>query len=247
MNRVVESPIIVVRNIRKKLNRKTILDGLSLEVNAGEIVAVLGPNGAGKTTFLRVLSTLMRVDEGAVQLDGYSLPEDAKTIRKLIGFVSHQPLLYADLTAVENLRFYARLYNLKNMEVRIGKVLQMVGLSARRNDPVRIFSRGMQQRLSLGRAILHEPAILLLDEPFNGLDQEASETFADYITTAASSGCTVVLTSHDLTGVEKMANRFDILVYGKIVSSLQRSHLPQGDLSSVYRNTLQSLSNGGKI
>ncbi len=247
MNPNNQSPIISVKNISKKLGRKSVLDKLSFEVNTGDIVAVLGPNGAGKTTLLRVLATLMRSDDGDVCIAGHRLPDEATAIRKLIGFVSHQPLLYGELTAVENLRFYGRLYNLASMDERIETVLNIVGLSGRRNDLVRTYSRGMQQRLSLGRAILHEPPILLFDEPFNGLDQEACETFAKYVSESATNGRTVVLASHDLAGMEKLASRFDILVRGQIVASVQRALLPKGTLASVYRDTLQSFASGGLV
>ncbi|RME07606.1 MAG: ABC transporter ATP-binding protein, partial [Anaerolineae bacterium] len=157
--------MIRVRKLVKRFGPKTVLRGLDFDVSAGEFVALLGPNGAGKTTFLRILASLSRPVFGEVWVAGHRLPEQAAAVRRRLGVVSHQPLLYGDLTAAENLRFYGRMYAIPNLEQRVHEVLEMVGLAPRRNDLVRTFSRGMQQRLAIGRAVLHDPDVMLFDEP----------------------------------------------------------------------------------
>ncbi|RMF46986.1 MAG: ABC transporter ATP-binding protein, partial [Anaerolineae bacterium] len=165
--------MIQVRKLVKRFGPKVVLRGLDFQVDSGEFVALLGPNGAGKTTFLRILTSLSRPTLGEVHVAGYALPSQAASVRRRLGVVSHQPLLYGDLTAEENLRFYGRMYGVQNLDARIAEVLDMVGLLPRRRDLVRTFSRGMQQRLAIGRAVLHDPEVMLFDEPHTGLDQDA--------------------------------------------------------------------------
>ncbi len=167
--------MIAVHKLVKRFGLKTVLRGMEFQVQPGEFVALLGPNGAGKTTFLRILSSLSRPTLGEVSIAGYSLPGQASAVRSRLGVVSHLPLLYGDLTAEENLEFYGRMYGVVELESRSAEVLDLVGLSARRRDLVRTYSRGMQQRLAIGRAVLHDPDVLLLDEPHTGLDQDACE------------------------------------------------------------------------
>jgi heme exporter protein A len=211
---------------------------LDFEVQPGEFVALLGPNGAGKTTFLRVLASLSRPSLGSVLVAGYKLPDEAAAVRARLGVVSHLPLLYGDLTAEENLRFYGRMYNISNLEPRITEVLEMVGLENRRRDLVRTYSRGMQQRLAIGRAVLHDPDVVLFDEPYTGLDQDASSMLDDVLKTVAAKGRTVVMTSHDLARAEDLATRFDILSRGVISASAQRDELGSGNLLSFYKEAL---------
>ncbi len=229
--------MIRVRKLVKRFGLKTVLRGLDFDVQAGEFVAILGPNGAGKTTFLRILASLTRPSLGEVVLAGCRLPAQAAAVRARLGVVTHQPLLYGDLTAEENLRFYARLYNLPRPADRIEEVLDLVGLASRRRDLVRTFSRGMQQRLAIGRAILHDPDILLLDEPHTGLDQEACDMLDRLLDQVAARGRTVVMTSHDLARVEDLASRFDILTGGLLRASAHRQEL-RGNLLDFYRETL---------
>jgi heme exporter protein A len=167
--------MIRIQKLIKRFGSKTVLRGLDFEVRQGEFVALLGPNGAGKTTFLRILASLSRPTLGVVQVAGYSLPAQAAAVRSRLGVVTHLPLLYGDLTAEENLQFYGRMYAVFALHSRIDEVLILVGLVARRHDLVRTFSRGMQQRLAIGRAILHDPEVMLFDEPHTGLDQDACD------------------------------------------------------------------------
>ncbi len=211
--------MIVVRKLVKRFGLKTVLRGMDFHVEPGEFVALIGPNGAGKTTFLRILASLARPSMGEVQIAGFQLPAQAAAVRRRLGVVSHQPLLYADLTAEENLTFYARMYGLHDIEKRIAAVLEMIGLTNRRRDLVRTYSRGMQQRLAIGRAVLHDPEVMLFDEQYTGLDQDASAMLDDVLRTVAARGRTVVMTSHDLARAEDLATRFDVLSRGVIAAS----------------------------
>jgi len=230
--------MIEVKKLVKRFGLKTILRGLDFSVEPGEFVALLGPNGAGKTTFLRILSSLSRQTLGQVNIAGYRLPDQAAQVRAKLGVVSHLPLLYPDLTAEENLRFYGRMYGINNMEARITEVLKMVDLENRRKDLVRTFSRGMQQRLAIGRAVIHDPEVMLFDEPYTGLDQDASEMLDDVLRSVAAKGRTVVMTSHDLVRAEDLATRFDILSHGVIAASITRKQLKKTNLLIFYKQAL---------
>lgn len=230
--------MIEVRKLVKRFGLKNVLRGLDFDVQAGEFVALLGPNGAGKTTFLRILASLSRPSLGQVNVAGYKLPAQAAAVRRRLGVVSHLPLLYGDLTAEENLQFYGRMYDLQNLESRIADVLDMVGLSVRRRDLVRTFSRGMQQRLAIGRAVLHDPDVMLFDEPYTGLDQDASEMLDEVLKNVAAAGRTVVMTSHDLARAENLATRFDVLSRGVIAASASRAELEHSNLLTFYKQAL---------
>lgn len=230
--------MIEVRRLVKRFGSKAVLKGLNFEVREGEFVALIGPNGAGKTTFLRILASLARPTLGEVRIAGYRLPFQAAAVRRNLGFVSHQPLLYGDLNAEENLRFFGRMYDLAGLEKRIEAVLNTVGLLNRRRDPVRTYSRGMQQRLAIGRAILHDPSVLFFDEPHTGLDQEACDMLDQVLREVTGRGRTVVMTSHDLARVEDLAARFDVLSQGVISASTAKSDLGGSNLLDFYRRAL---------
>ena len=230
--------MIEVKKLVKRFGMKPVLRGLDFTVQPGEFVALLGPNGAGKTTFLRILSSLSRPSLGEVKVAGYYLPKQAAQVRARLGVVSHMPLLYGDLTAEENLEFYARMYGIADYKPRITEVLDMVGLVSRRRDLVRTFSRGMQQRLAIGRAVLHDPEVMLFDEPYTGLDQDASSMLDEVLRSVAAQGRTVVMTSHDLARAEDLATRFDVLSRGVIVASTARGSFGDGNLLTFYKQAL---------
>ena len=233
-----EASMIEVTKLVKRFGTKTVLGGLDLEVRTGEFVALLGPNGAGKTTFLRILASLSHPSLGEVRVAGHRLPQQAAAVRARLGVVSHMPLLYGDLTAEENLRFYGRLYGIPRLAERIDDVLGLIGLDARRRDLVRTFSRGMQQRLAIGRAVLHDPEVMLFDEPHTGLDQDASAMLDTVLKSVAARGRTVVMTSHDLVRAEALASRFDVLSRGVIVASTTRRQLRGSNLLTFYKHSL---------
>jgi heme exporter protein A len=231
--------MIVVRKLVKRFGMKTVLRGLDFNVQEGEFVALLGPNGAGKTTFLRILASLSRPSLGQVAIGGFYLPSQAAAVRRRLGVVSHLPLLYGDLTAEENLQFFARMYGVQEAGKRIAEVLDLVGLAPRRRDLVRTFSRGMQQRLAIGRAVLHDPDVILFDEPHTGLDQDACTMLDGVLKEVAARNRTVVMTSHDLVRVADLATRFDVLSRGTIVASVRRSEIEPNNLLAFYRQAIQ--------
>jgi heme exporter protein A len=231
-----QSDMIEVRMLVKRFGLKTVLRRVNFRVSPGEFVVLLGPNGAGKTTFLRILASLSRPTMGEVLIAGYRLPSQAAAVRQLLGVVSHQPLLYGDLTAEENLRFYARMYGIPRIEERVTELLDLVGLTPRRRDLVRTFSRGMQQRLAIGRAILHDPEVMLFDEPHTGLDQDASAMLDGVLSNVAAHGRTVVMTSHDLGRAADLATRIDVISRGTITASIQRADIDSSNLVAFYRD-----------
>ncbi len=231
--------MIEVHKLVKRFGLKPVLRGLNFHAEPGEFVAILGPNGAGKTTFLRILASLSRPTLGEVRIAGFRLPAQAAAVRRRLGVVSHQPLLYGDLTAEENLHFYARLYGIEQEDRRVSEVLELVGLSIRRRDLVRTFSRGMQQRLAIGRAVLHDPDVILFDEPHTGLDQDACTMLDSVLQRVAAQGRTIVMTSHDLARIADLASRFDVLSRGVMVASAGRGQIGPDDLLAFYRQALE--------
>ena len=226
--------MIEVQGLVKAFGVKPVLRKLDFRVDEGEFVAVVGPNGAGKTTLLRILASLTRPTMGEVSLAGFQIPSQSGSARKVLGVVSHQPLLYGDLTADQNLRFFGRMYGVPGLDKRIPEVLSIVGLSPRRYDLVREYSRGMQQRLAIGRGILHEPQLLLFDEPHTGLDPDAADMLDGLLEKVTGEGRTVVMTSHDLTRAGELASRVDILSGGRIARSIPRGELEPGELNKLY-------------
>jgi heme exporter protein A len=191
------STAIELRGLRRDFGERTALDGVDLSLAAGESLVVLGPNGAGKTTLLRILATLLRPSGGEVRVLGARLPGEAWKARGRIGFLGHEPLLYRDLSGRENLRFHARLHGLRGeaAEARIEALLTAMEMERRANQHVAELSAGMRQRLAICRCVLHEPELLLLDEPDSNLDAEGRELVRDLIGPAA--GRTRVLVTHD--------------------------------------------------
>jgi len=221
--------------LRKSFGPRAALDGIDLRVEAGEFVALLGPNGAGKTTLLRILATLTRPTSGSARVAGADLAKACQEARRRIGFLSHRTLLYDDLTAEQNLEFYARMYDVPGAATRIGELLERVGLTARRAELVRTFSRGMQQRLALARTLVHRPTVLLLDEPYGGLDPLATRVLSDLLAElAGEGGATVVLTTHDLGQGLALAGRVVVLSRGRIVHDAPSRELEAGSFPALY-------------
>jgi heme exporter protein A len=207
---------VVARDVRKTFEFKPVLRGVSLTVPVGATVALLGPNGAGKTTLLRILATLARPNAGEITIDGLDLRRDAQALRQRIGFLGHQPMLYEELTAEENLDFFARMYGLQHRQARVGSLLERVGLRAKAKDRARDLSRGQTQRLALARALLHEPSLLLLDEPDSGLDEQGVALLEEVLCERAAVGQTTILTTHDLAWGLRIADRAVALVAGRV-------------------------------
>jgi heme exporter protein A len=228
--------MIEIRGLVKAFGLQAALRGIDLELDEGEFVTVLGPNGAGKTTLLRVLATLSKPTAGSVRIGGYDVSRTGPQVRRLIGLVSHQTLLYPHLSAEDNLRFYGRLYRVDEIDERIGEVLQLVGLGARRTDLVRTFSRGMEQRLTIARAILHEPRVMFFDEPYTGLDQQAASTLSRVLIGVAAAGRTVLLTTHNMERGLVGCDRVVILNRGKVVHCVERAQIDPASFAEVYQS-----------
>ncbi len=230
---------IEVRALTKTFGLNPVLRGLDLDVPRGEFLALLGPNGSGKTTLLRILGALARPTSGTVRVGGWELPGEAEFVRAQLGVVSHLPLLYDTLTAEENLLFFARIYNLprETRRERVDTVLRRVGLARRARDVVATYSRGMQQRLAIARAILHDPAVLLLDEPYTGLDQDAAALLDELLHEVAIGGRTVIMTTHDLRRGHALADRIAILSRGKIAFDAPCREVDPDALPALYADT----------
>jgi len=229
-------PAIRVRKLTKAFGHHAALRGVDLELAEGEFLTLFGPNGAGKTTLIRILASLARPSSGAVHICGQDLGKEATAVRRQIGLISHNPLLYGDLTADENLHFFARMYDLPDAAARINAVLEQVGLVSRRRDPVRTYSRGMVQRLTIARAVLHDPAIMLLDEPYTGLDLQAADMLRGVLQKLAASNRTVILTTHNLEQGLEMCSRAAVLNRGRIGWQGRRDEVDLDDMKEIYRD-----------
>jgi heme exporter protein A len=204
-------------DVRKTFGHFTALSGVTINVARGEFLALFGRNGAGKTTFLKVAATLVRHTHGKLQVEGLDISDKPEQARRHIGFLSHNTYLYRNLTPVENLRFFARLYGLQDADKRIELLLDRVGLRRRASDPVRAFSRGLHQRAGIARVMLHDPSLILLDEPYTGLDANAVEILNRMLDEASAAGKTIILTTHDLEQGLRGATRAAIIDKGKVV------------------------------
>lgn len=228
-------PIIEVDSLSKIYGSLPVLQGLSFSVARGEFVALLGANGSGKSTLLRLLSGLSKPTAGAIRIGGWEMPREAMAVRGQIGLLAHQPLLYENLTAKENLDFYGKLYGIERdeRERRIKELLRAAGLRMRTNSLARTFSRGMKQRLSIARANLHQPDVLLLDEPYSGLDQAAVERLDEMLAAAIAEGRTILMSTHQLERIPPAAARALVLSRGRIAFD---DAIGNRDMSAIYRS-----------
>jgi heme exporter protein A len=213
---VTASPALSARGLIRGFSGRIAVDGVDLEVAFGERVALLGPNGAGKSTLLRLAATLLRPDAGDLRVCGHPCPEAAHRVRGRLGLLGHDPMVYRDLSARQNLEFFARLHGLDRPGRRALDALDGVGLLVRADDPVRTFSRGMAQRLGLARALMPDPELLLLDEPHAGLDAAGAEML-DRTLREGPPGRAVVLVTHDLHRALELCGRAVVLRGGRVV------------------------------
>ncbi|KXK23630.1 MAG: heme exporter protein CcmA [Chloroflexi bacterium OLB15] len=228
--------LIETEDLTKSFGYMPVIKRLTLGIERGEAVALLGANGSGKSTLLRMLSSLSKPTSGSIRIGGWELPREAAAVRAQIGMVAHKPLLYDNLTAVENLQFFGRLYNLDpaKSKQRGGLLLEQVGLARRANDLVRTFSRGMQQRLSIARAMLHEPDILLLDEPHTGLDQRGAALLDDLIMGARGEGRTILMATHEFDHAVQVSTRVLILERGSVVIDQPAAEMDAVRLAAIF-------------
>ncbi|MCB8966971.1 MAG: heme ABC exporter ATP-binding protein CcmA [Ardenticatenaceae bacterium] len=226
--------MIKINNLAKNYGLNPVLRDVNLQVEQGEFVTLVGPNGAGKSTLMRIVATLIKQTSGNVTIGGWPLPQRADKVRRHIGLVSHQSMLYGDLTAAENLSFFARLYRLDDAAARVQQALKTVGLLARQRDPVSTFSRGMVQRLTIARATLHGPDVLLLDEPYTGLDQDAAQLLDDLLLRERGNGRTIFMITHDLVHGLDICDRVVILNRGKIMADIDSKQTTPTEFLDLY-------------
>lgn len=234
---VTEVPAVEVRELTRTFGVRKALDSVDFELPRGAFLSVFGPNGAGKTTLVKVLTTLTVPSKGTARILGLDVVEDAVELRSRIGLISHNPLLYPDLSAEENLRFFADMYGVDDVEDRVRELLVAVELDHRRLDLVRTFSRGMLQRLSIARALLHRPEVLFLDEPYSGLDPHAVDIL-DSLIAQIREDHTFVMISHDLDKGLELCSHSLILAKGKVVLDSPRAEIDEAEFKEIYSSTV---------
>lgn len=227
---------IETQGLTKSFGHHPVLKEIDLKVATGETIVIFGPNGAGKTTLIKILATIINPSSGKILINGQSIKIKAEEIRRKIGVVTHQSFLYGNLTAFENLNFYSRMYDVPQRKERIKEVLGMVGMSHRLNDRVVALSRGMQQRVSIARALLHKPSIILLDEPETGLDQQASTMLREALWKERELERTIIHTSHSMESAIESCDRILIIVQGKIAHEQKGQNTKIADLKQVYQH-----------
>lgn len=231
------APAVVAKRLSKVFGERKALDGVSLSLDAGSFLSIFGPNGAGKTTLLRILAGLDRPTSGSLTELGVDVLDEPDKLRARIGLISHRPMVYGDLSAAENLAFFARLYGVRDPDERIRELLRLVELDHRRNDPARTYSRGMMQRLSIARALVNDPALVLLDEPYSGLDPHAMRLF-DELIERVRPGRTFVMVSHDLDKGLALCTHALVLARGRVVTFADRAALDEGEFRRLYFSTV---------
>ncbi len=229
------SAALEVVHLSKRFGRTVALDDVSVAVESGAAVALLGPNGAGKTTLLRLCSTLLRPSGGTIRVRGLNAVSDGPAVRRRIGVLAHESLLYPDLTPTENLLFYARLFRVAHPMARVGALIERMGLTGWAHRPVRTLSRGLLQRCALARVVLHEPDMLFLDEPFTGLDVDARTTLCDVLAEAHRAGTTLIMSTHDLAAGFELCSSAIVLVRGQLAWQGPMSRTDQAGFESQYR------------
>lgn len=209
--------VVKVSGLTKQFGRFTALRSVSLDLSKGEFLTIFGRNGAGKTTLLKILSSIVRAYSGQAALFGDDVKRANEAVRRKIGFISHESFIYNDLTVYENLVFYARLYGIRDVRERVEALIKRVGLEAKTSVAARALSRGMRQRLSLARAVLHEPELLLLDEPYTGLDEQGCDILSGFLAEFAEGGGTILMTTHNIERGWKQADHVLVLERGAVV------------------------------
>ncbi len=243
-----QSFAIDVRGLHKSYGRSQALRGLDLQLRWGQTLTVLGANGSGKSTLIKTLATLTKPDAGEALVAGLSVRRSAHRIRRIIGVVTHDPLLYDDLTGAENLRFFARLFALEQVERRIQSVAEQLGITHRLEDKAGALSHGMRRRFSIARALLHEPLILLMDEPESGLDREALDLLARLISDKSTPYRSVLMTTHNLERGIAQADCVAILSRGRIAyeSPATDAHAIRTAYNSIVATSQHSFDSSEK-
>lgn len=223
-----------VRELCKDFGYLKAVNNVSLEVNKSETIAIFGGNGAGKTTLIKIIATLLSPTSGTIYLNDTEIKHNSEELRNNLGLISHSLFLYSELNAMENLRYFGKLYRVENLTDRIDELLAEFGLLPRMYDSVRTYSRGMLQRLSLARAVIHNPRLLLLDEPFTGLDKSAAETLMQYMESHRNSGRSILLVTHNLERGYHAADKLAIMSKGRLVWQSDSEAISLDDFKQTY-------------
>lgn len=234
--------MIDIHQLIKQADDKLILRGVDLSVAAGETVAILGPNGAGKSTLLKVLATLIKPTSGEIRINGLELKKNVLKIKQQMGYLPHSSLLYDHYSPLENLVFYGQLYGVKDAEKKAVELIKQVGLSYFLHEPVKNFSRGMVQRVAIARAIIHDPEILLLDEPHTGLDQGAISILNDVVLDLKEKGVTTLMVTHDFKQAAELCDRVIIIKNGRMVDDFEMRNQALKYVSEKYLQQVEGVS-----
>ena len=240
VNPATVEPAIQVENIHKSFGVVQALRGINFSLQAGDFLTIFGPNGAGKTTLIKILAGLTQATGGSATVAGFDAGNGDPRLRREIGMIAHATCLYADLSALENLVFYANMYGLDNPEERAAGAIKEVGLEGRMYDRTGTFSRGMQQRISIARAIIHDPSILFLDEPFTGLDPHGSKLLKQYLHSLHTKKRTFIMTTHDLSCGLEMGDKVAVQVKGRFALFENKDNLDQGGFEDLYFETINN-------
>jgi heme exporter protein A len=232
--------VVEANSLVRRFGPHRAVDGVDLSLGSGESLAVFGPNGAGKTTLLRLLAGLLKPTSGSARIDGVTLP-GAPSIRKRIGIISHHTLLYDALTARENVEFAARLYGVEEPKAFTSRALERMGIADRADAPVRSLSRGMKQRVSVARATVHSPSVVLADEPFTGLDASGSRALATLLSELRASGATLLVVTHNLEEGLSIATRVAVMHRGRLVRTSRREELDSTEFPREYRELVGAI------
>ncbi len=226
--------IFEAESINKFFGRFRVLCDINLKLREGQFLTIFGANGAGKTTLLKIIATLLKPNSGNIYINGIDINKDSEKLRKDIGFISHNTFLYNTLTAYENLKLFGMLYNIKNPDEHIKYVLNKVGLLRRSSEAIRNFSRGMHQRLAVARAFLHNPSLLLLDEPYTGLDQKASTVLNQILKNLHDEGKTAIITTHNIEQGLEIADKVAVLSRGYVVYEKSKNEINIDEFKKLY-------------
>ena len=231
-----DSAAVELTDVSKSIDERAILRNITLAIPAGQFVTVLGANGTGKSTLLKILSTLIAPSSGELKLFGKTASATSADLRRRIALIGHQSMLYRDLSARENLEFFARLYRVSDPKARATQMLNVIGLSDRAGDPVRTFSRGMIQRVAIARALVHNPDLLLADEPFDGLDAPSIDALEHLLGQLHEAGKTIVMVNHDIAQSLRIAEHAIILRGGRVVVNQATHRLYEREVLSEVRS-----------
>jgi len=233
-NTIINKPAISIQGLFKSFGRNLVLRDINLDIYHGERITIFGPNGAGKSTLIKILAMLTKPDFGQINILGYNLESKPQNIRQLIGVVTHKTFLYEDLTGYENLAFYAKMFGLNNIRERIDAVTSKMGIQFRVDRKIGTLSHGMKKRFSIARSLLHDPLILLLDEPDGGLDQHALAMLDTLVVNSEGIPRTILLTTHNLDIGINFSNKIGIISNNSIIYLNTTKNMDLNTFKQIY-------------